>query len=204
MSLFTISLSGKPTLTVLLTLLPKNCVCYLVSDILFWRSSTHNILSCTYYVSNYVSDVWDGCSDIKKLVSVHKRAVKVFRAAPQTLPGRGHSSADPLPLKQHLQYDKCIFVHKNVRNKSPAYLKQPPHSGTRGNVNSSRFFLFFLKQELAPIKWVSLILSHTAGICYPVISETHVQLIHLNIRFSSISVVIVTRANRMVKHCTSL
>ena len=43
---------------------------------------------------NYVSNVGDSCSDvyIKKLISVHKRAVKVLRAALQMLPGRGHTS----------------------------------------------------------------------------------------------------------------
>ena len=54
---------------------------------------------------NYVSNVWGGCSDlhIKKLISVHKRTVKVLSAASQMLPGLWHTSVDPLPLKQHLQ-----------------------------------------------------------------------------------------------------
>ena len=52
--------------------------------------------------------------------------------------------------------------------------------------------------------WLDLILGHIVGICYPVISKTHAQLIHSNIKFSSISVVIVTWDNRIFKHCTSL
>ena len=86
---------------------------------------------------NYVSNVWDSCSDvhIKKLLSVHKLTVKVRRAASQLLPGRGHRSAYPLPLKQHLQYNKCILVSKVFHNKSSTCLRQLLHSGTRSSVN---------------------------------------------------------------------
>ena len=53
---------------------------------------------------NYVSNVWDRCSDVhlKKLKAVHKRAVKVLCAASPVLTGRGHISYGPLPLKEHL------------------------------------------------------------------------------------------------------
>ena len=73
---------------------------------------------------------------LKKLVSVHKRAVEVLRATSQMLPGPGHTSANPLLLKQQLQYDKCILVHKVVHNKSPACLRQLLRAGTRSDVNS--------------------------------------------------------------------
>ena len=99
-----------------------------------------NILLRTYYVPrmNYVSNVRGSCRDvhIKEPISVHRRAVKVLRAASQMLPGPGHTSANPLLLKQQLQYDKCILVHKVVHNKSPAYLRQLLHARTRGDVNS--------------------------------------------------------------------
>ena len=87
---------------------------------------------------NDVCKVWDSYRDVhmKKLISVHKRAVKHLRAASQMLPGRGHTSAEQQPLKQHLQHNKCILVHKVVRNKSPAYLKQLLHAGTRSSTNS--------------------------------------------------------------------
>ena len=87
---------------------------------------------------NYVSNVWNSRSDvsIKKLISVHKRAVKVLHAFSQMLPGRGHTSVDPLPLKQHLQCNKCILMHKVVHNKSPACLRQLLRAGTRSDVNS--------------------------------------------------------------------
>ena len=72
---------------------------------------------------NYVSNVWDSCSDVhlKKLKAVHKRAVKVLWTASPMLAGRGHISYGPLPLKEHLQYNKCILVHKVIHNKSPQY-----------------------------------------------------------------------------------
>ncbi len=79
---------------------------------------------------NYVSNVWDGCSDvhIKKLKTVHKRAVKVLCAASPMLTERGHFSYGPLPLKEHLQCNKCILVHKVIHNKSPQYLRQLVHT----------------------------------------------------------------------------
>ena len=126
-SILMISLRDKPTLTVLLTLLLQTV--YLLSRL----RHIYNVEACrTFFHArilsgiNYVSNVWDSCSDVhtKKLLSVHKRAVKVLRAAPQMLPGRGYTSADPLLLKQHLQYNKCILVHKVVHNKSSTYLRQ--------------------------------------------------------------------------------
>ena len=114
------------------------CICYLVWDT--FLTLKHAEHSFTHIMSriNYVSNVWDSCIDvhIKKLVSVHKRAVKVLYAALQMLPGGSHISVDPLPLKQHPQYNECILVHKVVHNKSPAYVRQELHAGTRSNVNS--------------------------------------------------------------------
>ena len=49
---------------------------------------------------------------LKKLKAVHKRAVKVLCAASPILTGRGCISYGPLPLKEHLQYNKCILVQK--------------------------------------------------------------------------------------------
>ncbi len=137
-SLLMISLSGKPTLTVLLTLLQKMCnICYLVSHtFVTLKHAEHSFTHMSRI--NDVSNVWDSRSDvhIKKLLSVHKRAVKVLRAASQRLPGRGHTSVDPLSLKQHLQHNKCILVHKVVHNKPPAYPRQLLHAGTRSKLVS--------------------------------------------------------------------
>ena len=76
---------------------------------------------------NYVSNVWDGCSDvhIKKLQAVHKRAVKILCAVSPMLTGRGHISYGPLPLKEHIQYNKCILVHK--LQITPVYETDCPH-----------------------------------------------------------------------------
>ena len=42
---------------------------------------------------SYVSNVWDGCSDVHiKKLTVHKRAVKVLCAASPMLTERGHFS----------------------------------------------------------------------------------------------------------------
>ena len=120
------SLNGKLILTVLLTLLLKMSTCCLASDTfvtvkLVIRFFHKHIMSRI----NYVSNVWDSCSDVhlKKLKAVDKCAVKVLCAASPMLTGRGHISYGPLPLKEHLQYNKCILVHKVIHNKSPQYLR---------------------------------------------------------------------------------
>ncbi len=99
---------------------------------------------------NYVSNVWDGCSDvhIKKLKAVHKRAVKVLCAASPMLTGRGHISYGPLPLKEHLQCNKCILVHKVIHNKSPQYLRQLVRTGARNDHSSRNSILILPKTRI--------------------------------------------------------
>ena len=101
---------------------------------------------------NYVFNVGDSCSDVhtKKLISILKRAVIVLHTTSQMLPRRGHTSVNPLPLKQHLKSNKCILIHKVIHNKSPTYLRQLLHAGTRSNGNSRKSFSFL--QELTSIK----------------------------------------------------
>ena len=130
------NLNGKLILTVLLTLLLKMCICSLASDTfvtlkLVIRFFHAHIMSRI----NYVSNVWDGCSDvhIKKLQAVHKRAVKILCAVSPMLTGRGHISYGPLPLKEHIQYNKCILVHTVIHKKSPQYLRQLVHIGARSD-----------------------------------------------------------------------
>ena len=77
---------------------------------------------------------------------------KFFTRLHKCYPGRGHTSVDPLPLKQHPQYDKCILVHKVVHNKSPAYVRPELHAETRSNVNSRNDISVLLKKELTSIK----------------------------------------------------
>ena len=84
---------------------------------------------------NYVSNVWNGCSDVhlkkkqknKKLKAVHKRAVKVLCAASPKLTGRGHISYGPLPSKEHLQYNKYILVHKVIQQITAIFETACPH-----------------------------------------------------------------------------
>ena len=73
---------------------------------------------------------------IKELETIHRHAVRVLRATSQMFPGQGHISLDLLPLKQHLQDNNCILMHKVVHNKSPLYLRQLLHTGTLCDPNS--------------------------------------------------------------------
>ena len=88
---------------------------------------------------NYVSNVWDSCSDVhlKKLKAVQKRAVKVLCAA-----------SPMLTLKEHLQYNKCILVHKVIHNKSPHYLRQLVHTGARSDHSSRNSILILPRTRI--------------------------------------------------------
>ena len=100
---------------------------------------------------NYVSNV--AVTHIsKKLNSVHKRAVKVFCAASPMLTGQWHLSYGPLPLKEHLQYNKCTLVHKVIHNKSPQYLRQLVHTATIVHGTSFLFKNHPHQDEQTPFK----------------------------------------------------
>ena len=90
----------------------------------------------------------DGDVHIKKLKAVHKRAVKVLCATLPMLTGRGHISYGPLPLKEHLQCNKRILVHKVIHNKSPQYLRQCVHTGARSDHSSRNSSLILPKTRI--------------------------------------------------------
>ena len=81
---------------------------------------------------------------------VHRHLLKYLEKL--MLPGRGHTSVDPIPLKQHLQYNNFILVHKVVHNKLPTYLRQLLHAGTRSNVNSRSSIFVLPKTRLGLYK----------------------------------------------------
>ena len=95
-----------------------------------------------------------------------RRAVKVLCAASPLLTGRGHFSYGPLPLKERLQCNKCILVHKVIHNKSPQYLRQLVHTGARNDHSSRNSILILPKQELTFIRRVLLILDPFVGMRY--------------------------------------
>ena len=84
---------------------------------------------------------------IKKLKTVHKRAVKVLCSASPMLTERGHFSYGPLPLKENLQCNKCILVHNVIHNKSPQYLRQLVHTGARNDHSSRNSILIFAQNK---------------------------------------------------------
>ena len=126
------------------------CICSLASDMFVTVKLVIRFFTLTVCPELIVSNVWDGCSDvhIKKLKTVHKRAVKVLCAASPMLTGRGHFSYGPLPLKERLQCNKCILVHKVICNKSPQYLRQLVHTGARNDHSSRNSILIFPKTRI--------------------------------------------------------
>ena len=112
---------------------------------------------------HYVSIVWDGCSDVHIKKAVLKRAFKVLCAASPVLTGQGHISYGPLPLKEHIQCNKCILVHKVIHNKSPHYLRQLVHTGAR-NDHSSRNSILILPKTRTDIYKMSF--AYSGSFCW--------------------------------------
>ena len=100
---------------------------------------------------------------ISKNLKLHKRAVKVLCAASPMVTERGHFSYGPLPLKEHLQCNKCILVHKVIHNKSPQYLRQLVHTGAR-NGHSSRNSILILPQTTIDIYKMSF--AYSGSLCW--------------------------------------
>lgn len=75
---------------------------------------------------NYVSNVWDNCSEVhmKKLDSVHRRAVKHLNGVLRNTRSHQYQLPAPLPLTKHLILNKCVLMHKIIFGKCPTYLHQ--------------------------------------------------------------------------------
>ena len=131
------------------------CTCCLSSDTfvtvkLVIRFFTHTL--CPELIMSLMYGIAAVMYISKKLKAVHKRAVKVLCAASPVLTGRGHISYGPLPLKEHLQCNKYILVHKVIHNKSPQYLRQLFHTGARNDHSSRNNILIFPKTRIAIYK----------------------------------------------------
>ena len=72
-------------------------------------------------------------------------------------------SYGPLPLKEHLQLNKCILVHKPIHNKSLQYLRQLVHTGAR-NDHSSRNSILILPKTRIDIYKMSF--AYSGSICW--------------------------------------
>ena len=101
--------------------------------------------------------MWDSCSDGRV------RAVKVICAASPKLTGREDISYDPLPLKEHLQYNKCVLVHTVIHNRSFQYLRQLVHTGAL-NDHSSRNSILILPKTRSDIYKMNL--AYSGSFCW--------------------------------------
>jgi hypothetical protein len=85
---------------------------------------------------DYTSNIWDGCDAIhlKKLTSLYRRAVKYLIDDTNRTTDEKFKKLNILPLEQHLQYKKLIFVHKVFHGQTPkkltTLLKKAKHSNT--------------------------------------------------------------------------
>ena len=166
------NLNGKLLLKVLLTLLLKMCTCCLSSDTfvtvkLVIRFFTHTL--CPELIMSLMYGIAAVMYISKKLKAVHKRAVKVLCAASPVLTGRGHISHCPLPSKEHLQYNKCILVHKVIHNKSPQYLRQLVQVGALSD-HSSWNSILILPQKRIDIYKMSF--AYSGFFCWNVLPKS--------------------------------
>ena len=131
------NLNDKLILTVLLTLLLKMCICSLASDTLVTVKLVIRFFTLTLCPELIMSLMYGMAAVmyISKNLKLYTN-VQVLCAASPMLTGRGHISYGPLPLKEHLQCNKCIFVHKVIHNKSSQYLRQLVHTGARSDHSS--------------------------------------------------------------------
>ena len=70
---------------------------------------------------DYASVMWDGCGEVhlKKLNSLHRRAGRFILPDPSLFTEQKMSALGILNLPKQLTYNKGIFMHKVLNNKSP-------------------------------------------------------------------------------------
>lgn len=73
---------------------------------------------------DYASTVWDACCEdtMRNLNSLVRRAGKILKPDANLSTDEKLRSLGFLPLKQHLQYNKCLFVFKLLHDKLPNYM----------------------------------------------------------------------------------
>ena len=121
----------------------KNCKHYVEKSMpyCFWCSTTCTSLVLYILISVHCFVV------LYCFYFIHYCDYSLSLSSP-VLTGRGHISYGPLPLKEHLQYNKCILVHKVIHNKSPQYLRQIVHTGVCSDHSSQNSILILPKTRI--------------------------------------------------------
>ena len=72
-------------------------------------------------IIDYASTLWDCASAnvLKPLYRLHKRALKLVLLKSSTLTSNDYKSLDILPLKQKLEYNKAVLMHKVAKGDAP-------------------------------------------------------------------------------------
>ena len=87
----------------------------------------------------YCSTIWDQCDAVhfNKVASLFSRAIKVLSPGPKNLSDK-LKELDMLPLRQHLNVNKCIFVHKILNSSAPSYLTSLFHPYIQKHTHNTR------------------------------------------------------------------
>ena len=73
---------------------------------------------------DYVSVMWDGCSDVlkKRLNSLHRRAVKLIFPDTTLTSDQKLKKMRIMSLQKQLEYDKGLFIYRVFSNEAPEYI----------------------------------------------------------------------------------
>ena len=89
---------------------------------------------------DYVSVVWDGCSDVlkKRLNSPHRRAVKLIFPDTTLTTDQKLKEMRIMSLQRQLEHDKCLFMYRVLSNEAPEYISNL-YTHTPSRYSNSRY-----------------------------------------------------------------
>ena len=122
-----------------------NKLCHKISSNLFLLSKLRHfvdIQACMIFFNahilshiNYASTLWDCCSEVnfKRVNSLYRRASKLIISNKHLTTDEKMQSLNLVPLRKHLQLNKCVFMKKILDGHAPIYLSNFfEHSPIRG------------------------------------------------------------------------
>ena len=103
---------------------------------------------------DYASTLWDGCSEniFKKLVSLYRRSAKLVKNDPFLTTDQKLTSLNMLPLREHLLFNKSIFMYKYFSGLFPIYLNDVLPKIKQSKYSTSRCSLEMIKPRIDLVK----------------------------------------------------
>ena len=74
--------------------------------------------------SKYCSVIWDGCSEVQKLVKLQKRFIRIMMDVDCRAPTTAFfQSLGIMPLTERFRYRKALMVYKSLNGYTPTYMR---------------------------------------------------------------------------------